>query len=324
MRSFIFFGCVVLAVCAFGLVDSTLQAQPYPNRPIQLIIPMGPGTGTDINGRILVEELKKILKTEIFVVNKPGASQTTGTDFVVKSKKDGYTLLYAGGAAIIAKAIEPETVPYDPIRDLEPLGLHAFFPVVIAVPENAPWKSFHEFLNDAKKNPGKIRVSSPGIQTHSSFNLVIIETLSGAKLTQVPFKEGMAAVTNMLGGNVEATCISMSMVIPFANSGKAKILLTSKKMAEFPNIPTLNELGFKQELPSPWFAMYAPAGIPEEVKKVLVPALKEAIHNPDVTAKISKIGGSVIDYKSPEELRKTTIEELETISAIAIKIGLRK
>ena len=324
MRSFIFFGCLILAFYAFGLVDSTLQAQPYPNRPIQLIIPMGPGTGTDINGRILVEELKKILKTEIFVVNKPGASQTTGTDFVVKSKKDGYTLLYAGGAAIIAKAIEPETVPYDPIRDLEPLGLHAFFPVVIAVPENAPWKSFNEFLNDAKKNPGKIRVSSPGIQTHSSFNLVIIETLSGAKLTQVPFKEGMAAVTNMLGGNVEATCISMSMVLPFTNSGKAKILLTSKKMVEFPNIPTLNELGFKQELPSPWFAMYAPAGIPEEVKKVLVPALKEAIHNPDVTAKISKIGGSVIDYKSPEELKKTTIEELETISAIAIKIGLRK
>jgi tripartite-type tricarboxylate transporter receptor subunit TctC len=285
---------------------------------------MGPGTGTDINGRILMEELKKILKTEIFVVNKPGASQTTGTDFVVKSKKDGYTLLYAGGAAIIAKAIEPETVPYDPIKDLEPLGLHAFFPVVIAVPENAPWKSFNEFLNDAKKNPGKIRVSSPGIQTHSSFNLVIIETLSGAKLTQVPFKEGMAAVTNMLGGNVEATCISMSMVIPFTNSGKAKILLTSKKMVEFPNIPTLNELGFKQELPSPWFAMYAPAGIPEEVKKILVPALKEAIHNPDVTAKIRKIGGSVIDYKSPEELKKITIEELETISAIAIKIGLRK
>ena len=324
MRRVIFAGCLILAFYAFGLIDSTLLAQPYPNRPIQLIIPMGPGTGTDIHGRILVEELKKILKTEMVVVNKPGASQTTGTDAVVKSKKDGYTLLYAGGAAIIARAIEPETVPYDPIRDLEPLGLHAFFPVVIAVPENAPWKSFNEFLDDAKKNPGKTRISSPGIQTHSSFNLVIIETLSGAKFTQVPFKEGMAAITNMLGGNVEATCISMSMVIPFTNSGKARILLTSKKMVEFPNIPTLTELGFKQELPSPWFAMYAPAGILEEVKKVLVPALKEAIHNPDVTAKISKIGGSVIDYKSPEELKKITMEELETISAIALKIGLRK
>jgi tripartite-type tricarboxylate transporter receptor subunit TctC len=206
-----------------------------------------------------------------------------------------------------------------------PVGrLHAYFPVVIAVPEGAPWKTFNEFLDGTKKNPGKIRISSPGLQTHSSFNLVIIETLTGTRFTQVPFKEGMAAITNMLGGNVEATCISLSMLIPFVKSGKARILLTSKKMMDFPNIPTLNELGFKQELPSPWFAMYAPIGIPEEVKKILIPAIKEAILNPDVTAKISKIGGSVIDYKPPEELKKITVEELETISAIAIKIGLRK
>jgi tripartite-type tricarboxylate transporter receptor subunit TctC len=296
MRVFIFVGCMILAV-HLVLADSTLRAQPYPNRPIQLIIPMGPGTGTDIHGRILAEELKTILKTEIVVINKPGASQTTGTDAVVKSKKDGYTLLYAGGAAIIAKAIDPETVPYDPIRDLEPLGLHAFFPVVIAVRENAPWKNFNELLDDAKKNPGRIRISSPGIQTHSSFNLVIIETMSGAKFTQVPFKGGMAAITNLLGGSVEATCISLSMLIPFVSSGKVRVLLTSKKMMDFPNIPTLNEM---------------------------VPAVKEAIQNPDVIARINKIGGSVIDYKSPEELKKTTIEELETISAIAVKIGLRK
>lgn len=245
MRCFVFFGCVVLFVYAFGLAGLPLQAQPYPHRPIQLIIPMGPGTGTDINGRILTEELKRILKTEIFVVNKPGASQTIGTDAVVKSKKDGYTLLYAGGAAIIAKAIEPETVPYDPLRDLEPLGLHAFFPVVIAVPESSPCKTFNDFLDDAKKAPGKTRISSLGFQTHSSFNLVILESLTGAKFNQVPFKEGMAAITNMLGGNVEATCISMSMVLPFVSQGKTRILLTSKKMMEFPEIPVLNDLGYK-------------------------------------------------------------------------------
>ena len=233
MRRFIFVGLIILSVYAFGLVDLT-HAQPYPNRPIQLVIPMGPGTGTDINARILVEELRKIVKTEIVVVNKPGASQTTGTDAVVKSKKDGYTLLYAGGAAIIAKAIEPATVPYDPLKDLEPLGLHGFFPVVIAVQESSPWKSFNDFLADAKKAPGKIRISTPGLQTHSSFNLVIIGNLTGAQFSQVPFKEGMAAITNMLGGNVEATCISMGMILPFVSQGKARILLTSKKMMEFP------------------------------------------------------------------------------------------
>jgi len=182
---------------------------------------------------------------------------------VVKSKKDGYTLLYAGGAAIIAKAIEPETVPYDPIRDLEPLGLHAFFPVVIAVPENAPWKTFNEFLDDSKKNPGKIRISTPGLQTHSSFNLVIIETLFGTKFTQVPFKEGMAAITNMLGNNVEATLYIFGHAHTFCQFRKGKGSFDFQKDDGFSECPTLNELGYRQELPSPWFAMYGPAGLPE-------------------------------------------------------------
>jgi tripartite-type tricarboxylate transporter receptor subunit TctC len=100
MRRFIFVVCVVLALHAFGLPQSTLQAQPYPNRPIQMVIPMGPGTGTDVHGRVIAEELKKILKTEIIVVNKPGASMTIGTDFVVKGKKDGYTIAYVPTTAV--------------------------------------------------------------------------------------------------------------------------------------------------------------------------------------------------------------------------------
>ncbi len=286
---------------------------------------MSAGTTSDIHGRIFVEELKKILKTDIFVVNKPGASMTVGTDFVVKSKKDGYTLLYTPATGITySKALEPEIVPYDPIKDLEPLGLHAFFPVGIAVRDSARWKTFQEFLDDAKKNPEKIRISSPGIQTTASFNVVITETLTGARFTQVPFKDGQAAVTNMLGGHVEATANACSMFIPHIAEGKVRMLLTSKKMKEFPNVPTLDQLGYKQELFSPWFAMYAPAGIPEEVKKILVPAVKRAVDDPGVIAQISKIGGSVIEYRSPEELKKMAAEELETISALAIKLGLRK
>ena len=324
MRRFIFVVCVVLALHAFGLPQSTLQAQPYPNRPIQMVIPMGPGTGTDVHGRVIAEELKKILKTEIIVVNKPGASMTIGTDFVIKSKKDGYTIAYVPTTAVTAKALEPQTVPYDPLEDLEPLGLHAFFPVVFGVQGNAPWKNLNEFVNDAKKNPDKIRFSTPGLQTHSSINVVIIETLTGAKYTLVPFKEGAQALTALLGGHVEATTYSFTPIIPHFNSGKIRVLLTSKKMSDYPDIPTINDLGYKEELTTPWFAMYAPAGVSEEVKKVLVPAIKEAIQHPEAVAKISKIGGSVIDYKPPEELKKIMVQDLKTFSEIALKLGLRK
>jgi tripartite-type tricarboxylate transporter receptor subunit TctC len=324
MRPFILVACVLWAICILGLSDSPLQAQPYPNRPIQVIMPQSPGSGGDILCRILMEELKKILNTEIVVVNKPGASMTLGTDFVIKSKKDGYTLGYISAAGIIAKVIEPEMVPYDPISDLEPLGLHAFFPMAIAVPENAPWKTLNEFVDYAKKNPDKLRVSTTGITSTAHFNMEIIQSLTGARYTLVPYKEIVAASTSMLGGHVEAASSSLNVIIPYAKSGKARILVTSKKMEDFPNVPTMIELGYKQELLSTWTAMYAPARVPEEIKKVLIPAIKKAIDAPDGIAKINKIEGSVVDYKSPEKLKELMIENLKTVSEIAAKIAIRK
>lgn len=312
--------CVILA-----LISGELTAQGYPNRPVQVVIPMGPGSGTDVHGRILMEELRKILNTPIVVVNRPGAFMTLGTNEVARSRKDGYTLLYGPATGITySKALEPETVPYDPIKDLEPLGLHAFFPVVIAVPASSPWKTLKDLIEDGKRNPQKIRISTPGLQTTSSFNVVIIETLTGASFLQVPYKDIVAGVTDMLGGQVEATTQSLSVVAPFANSGKVRILVTSRKMKEFPDIPILQELGYARELFSPWFAMYAPSGIPEDVLKLLVAAVKKAMESPEVIARINKIGGSIIEYKSPAELRKMAIEEIETISAMAKKLGLRK
>ena len=325
MRRMIRVVCALSVVCAFGSFGAALQAQSYPSRPIQVIVPMATGTGTDIHARILMEELRKVLNTPIVVVNKPGAFMTVGTDAVAKSRKDGYTLLYGPATGITySRALEPDTVPYDSIKDLEPLGLHAFFPVVIAVPANSRWKTLHEFVDDGKRNPEKIRISTPGLQTTSSFNVMIIEGLTGAKFSQVPYKDLVAGITDMLGGQVEATTQSLSVMAPFVASGKVRILVTSRKMKDFPDVPVLDELGYKRELYSPWFAMYAPAGIPDEVVKVLVPAIKKAMDSPEVVARINRIGGSLIEYKSPSELRKMAIEEIETISALAIKMGLRK
>ena len=314
-----------LSIAAVGLWSALLGAQTYPNKPIQVVIPMDAGSGTDIHGRILMEELRKILNASIVVVNKPGAFMTIGTDAVAKSNKDGYTLLYGPATGITySKALDPDAVPYDPIRDLEPLGLHAFFPVVIAVPMDSPWKNLRDLIEDGKKNPMKIRMSTPGLQTTSSFNVMIIEGLTGARFTQVPYKNIVAGVTDMLGGQVEATTQSLSVLVPFMKSGKLRVLVTSRKMKDFPDLPVLEELGYKRELFPPWFAMYAPAGTPEGVLRVLVPAIRKAMASAETMDKIGKIGGSVIEYKSPAELKNMAIEEIETISALAKKMGLRK
>lgn len=323
MKSFVVASCMI--VLTVSLMNSPLHAQPYPSRPIQMIIPMGAGAAGDISGRLLAEDLKRILKTDIVVVNKPGASMIMGTDQVAKSKKDGYTIVYTNATAMVmGQALEPENVPYDPLKDFEPLGLHMFFPVAIAVHESSPLKNFSDFVEAGKKTPEKIRLSSPGLNTTASFNVFIIENITGAKYTQIPYKEGVTAITNLLGGHVEAIAFACSGLIPHARAGKVRFLLTSKKMKDFANVPTFKELGYKQDLPSPWFALYAPAGIPDEVKKVLVPAIKQAVSNPETEAKLNEMGGSLVEYKSPAELRKIMVDEYEAISAIAKKIGLRK
>jgi tripartite-type tricarboxylate transporter receptor subunit TctC len=311
-------------ICTLSLITTTTQAQPYPNRPIQLIIPATPGAAVDITGRLAAEELGKILGTQIITINKPGASMTFGTDAVVKSKKDGYTLLYANTTAIVYSRVPaPDIVPYDPVKDLEPLGMHLWVPLVVAVKEDSPWETFSELVDYAKQNPGKLRVSSHGEASLDRFNVEIWQSLTETQFSHIPFKGPPEAVTALLGGHVEVTSIALSLALPHFNAGKMRILLITRKWPGLPNIPTLTELGYKQELGAGWFAFYAPAGVPEEVKKVLIPAFEKVAKNPELKAKIDKMG-FLVDYRPPELLKKQTIEDYERAAAIAIKIGLRK
>jgi len=307
-----------------GLITTTTQAQPYPNRPIQLVIPATPGAAVDVAGRLVAGELGKILGTQIITINKPGASMTLGTDAVVKSKKDGYTLLYANTTAMVYSRVPaPDIVPYDPVKDLESLGMHLWVPLVVAVKEDSPWKTFPELVSYAKQNPGKLRVSSHGEASIDRFNVVIWQSLTETQFSHIPFKGPPEAVTALLGGHVEVSSIALSLALPHFNAGKLRILLITRKYPKLPNIPTLTELGYKQELGAGWFAFYAPAGVPEEVKKVLVPAFKKIATNSEMKAKIDEMG-FVVDYKSPAELKKIMIEDYDVAVAIAIKTGLRK
>jgi len=303
---------------AYGVILGIppVQAQPYPSRPVQLIIPLVPGSALDINGRLFAEEFGKVLGTQVVPMNKPGASLTLGTDAVVKSKKDGYTLAYTNTSAIVyARVLSPEIVPYDPVMDLEPLGLHCFFPLTGAVQEGAPWKTFPELIAYAKKNPGKLRVATHGQGSIDHFNLEIIQSLTGAQFTHVPFKGGQQVITALLGGHVEVIFDALSQVLPHVEGGKMR--------TDFPNLPTLPELGYKQDLLSAWFALFGPAGTPEEVKKVLVPAIEKVVMNQELKTKIEKMG-FIVNYRPPAELKKLMVEDYQRALEIAIKVGLRK
>jgi tripartite-type tricarboxylate transporter receptor subunit TctC len=323
LRSLLLVG-LFLAISGLGAGVTTTFAQTYPDRPIQLVVPGAAGSILDIAGRIVADEMGKILGQQVVVVTKPGAGFTLGTDAVARSKKDGYTLAYTNSPAIIySRIINPETVPYDPDKDLEPLGLHLFISTGIAVQANAPWKDFSELVDYAKKNPNKVRVSTPGVGSSTHFQLEVVQALTGAQFAHVPFKGGESVITAVLGGHVEMTFDAVNKLTPHVEGGKMRILLLTKKMADLPQIPTLRDSGYNQDLVSDWFGMYGPSGLPEEVRKVLIPAIEKAMKNPEGKAKLEKLGFAV-DYKSAAELKRIATADYETNLAIAKKLGLRK
>lgn len=312
------------AASLLSIATPHLGAQGYPNQAINLVMPLAPGDAADIACRAMGEELSKLLKVPIIVVNKPGAGGTLGTDSAVKAKKDGYTIVLTNNAALIYNRIlTPESVAYDPFKDLTPLGLATRFPLLLIVRPDAPYKSFNEMVEFAKKNPGKIRVGTVGAGSVGHFTLEIINSLTGAGLTMVPFKGASPGVTALLGGHVEGGVLALGTLLSHVKSGAMKGILTSSKIPEYPEIPTLPQLGYRQNLFGVWLAFFAPTGVPAEVSKALIPAIEKVVKDPAVAAKLAGLG-MVQDYVPPEKLFAEIREEHRTVEEVAKKAGLVK
>jgi tripartite-type tricarboxylate transporter receptor subunit TctC len=301
-----------------------LGAQGYPNQAINVVMPLAAGDAADIACRAMAEELSKLLKVPVIVINKPGAGGTLGTDSAVKAKKDGYTILLTNNAALIYNRIlTPESVQYDPFKDLTPLGLATRFPLLLIVRPDAPYKTFNELVEFSKKNPGKVRVGTVGAGSVGHFTLEIINSLTGAGVTMVPFKGASPGVTALLGGHVEGGLLALGTLVSHIKSGAMKGILATNKIPEYPEIPTLAQLGYRQNLFGVWLAFFAPSGVPAEVTKALVPAIEKAVKEPAVVSKLAGLG-MIQDYVPPEKLVAEIREEHRTVEEIAKKAGLVK
>jgi tripartite-type tricarboxylate transporter receptor subunit TctC len=314
----------LVAALLIAIATPHLGAQGYPNQTINLVIPLAAGDAADIACRAMGEELSKLLKAPIIVLNRPGAGGTLGTDSVVKAKKDGYTIVLTNNAALIYnRIITPESVSYDPFKDLTPLGLTTRFPLLLLVRQDAPYKTFNEMVEFAKKNPGKVRVGTVGSGSVGHFTLEIINSLTGAGLTMVPFKGASPGVTALLGGHVEGGVLALGTLLSHLKTGSMRAVLSSHKIPEFPDIPTLPQLGYRQNLFGVWLAFFAPSGVPVEVTKAWIPAIEKVVKDPAVTAKLAGLG-MIQDYLPPEKLFAEIREEHRTIEEIAKKVGLVK
>jgi len=317
---------LALLVVALTLLGATprVAAQGYPSGTITLVIPLSPGDGADVAGRAMAEELAKLLKVAVVPVNRPGAGMAIGTDSVVKAKKDGYTILIAPNAAVVsARILNPDLVTYDPVKDLAPLAFAARTPVILTVKGDAPWKNLSAMVEFAKKNPGKVRAATVGTGSVGHFSVEMVNSLTGAGLTPIPFRGGGPAITALLGGHVEVAALSVGAASGHLKSGAMRGLVVSNKSPAFPEIPTMTELGYRHNLPGIWFAFYAPAGVPAEVMKVLLPAIEKVVKDPAIAARLAPLG-MVQEYAPPEKVLAEIREEHRVLEEVAKKAGLIK
>jgi tripartite-type tricarboxylate transporter receptor subunit TctC len=241
---------------------------------------------------------------------------------VVKAAKDGHTILLTNNASLVFRAVlDPKVATYDPLKDLTPLALAMRSPSILVAGADQPFRSFKEMIQNAKSNP--LRIGTAGVGSVGHFCVNLIMTLTGAELTMVPFTGAMPAVTAVRGGHVEAVILALGTMTGHLRSGAVRGILISSRSPDFPEIPTLAELGYSEPLFGVWTAFFAPAGVPAEVTQTLVPALERAIRSPSVEAKLKPLG-ILPDYAPPDKLLAEIRDEHRRVSELARQAGLVK
>ena len=298
------------------------QAQPYPTGPINLVIPLAAGDATDTAARAITEELSRELKVAIVPINRPGAGAALGTDLVVKAPKDGHTILLTNNAALVFRTVlDPKTATYDPFRDLTPLALAMRSPSVLVANAEQPYRNFKEMVEYGKKAP--LSIGTAGVGSVGHFCVKLIAGLTGTDLTMVPYTGATPALTAVRGNHIGAVILALGTMTGHLKSGAVRGIVISSKVSEFPEIPTLAELGYSEPLFGIWTAFFAPAGVPPEVVHTLVPALERAITAPSVAAHLKPLG-IVPDYQPPARLVAEMRDEHRRVSELAHQAGLVK
>lgn len=310
--------------CALSWLSAAVHAQPFPAGPINLVVPLAPGDAADITARGLADELSRLLKTPVLSINRPGAGGAVGTNSVVQAKKDGHTILFAQNSALTFRAVlEPQSVGYDALRDLVPLGIASRTPSILVVRSDAPYKNFAQLIEYAKKNPGQVRIGHPGVGSVGDFCVQLINALTGADLVPVPFSGAAPSVVALRGEHIEGVVLALGALSTHLKSGAFRGLVASSRFPDFVEIPTLRELGYQEELFGVWFSFLAPAGIPDDARMALVGAIEQAVKAPALATKLQSLG-ILQSYATPEQTSAEIRAEFKRVTEIARKTGLVK
>jgi len=260
-----------------------------------MIVGYTAGGAVDLIARSISQQLQASLGQPVVVENRPGAGTNVAVRALIESPADGHTLMLAANA-LAANVSLYEPAPYNLSRDLTPIALVGRVPVVLAVSSNSPVANLQQFIAFAKANPQKITYGSPGNGATPHLAMELFERVAGIKLTHVPYKGGSQAITDALGGHVQAIAVNALEVQPHVRSGKLRLLavMTPQRSGSFPDVPTVAESGFQGFESSVWYGVIAPAGLPQAVATRLHAQVQQALASEDVRQRLAAAGGEVL------------------------------
>jgi tripartite-type tricarboxylate transporter receptor subunit TctC len=319
----------LLLIAALGLLPvlmplSAVRAQQYPDRTITIIVPFPPGGVADQTARPVAAVMEKLFKQPVVISNRAGAGGAVGMAAAANAKPDGYTLLMA----LSSISIIPEAdklfgrPPAYKLEQLAPIALFAADPTVLVVPADSPWKSVKDLVEDAKKRPNTIAYSSSGVYGTLHMAMAMFTSAAGIEMRHVPTSGGGPALTQLLGSHVQALASGPGPVLPHISGGKLRALATwgSERLKALPNVPTFKELGYKDVEFYIWAGLYAPAGLPEPIMKVLRDAAGKAAADPEFKATMDKLQTPIV-YKDAPEFAKFAADDAKRMAEAVKRVG---
>ena len=313
---------VVTAGCALAGISPALAVEAYPVRTIRWIVPYPPGGTTDILARIMAQRLSERFGQQVVVDNRPGAGNNIGTELATKSTPDGYTVFLVNPANAINATLYTN-LSFNFLRDMAPVGGIVRVPNVMEVTNSLPAKSIPEFIAYVKANSGKVILASSGAGTSVHLSGELFMSMTGVKLTHVPYKGAGPAFPDLIGGQVHVMFDNMPSSIEFIKGGKLRALgvTTAKRSPQLPDVPTVAETVPGYEA-SAWFGMGAPKGTPRAAIEVLNREMNRALADPKMKARLAELGGDPI-AGTPEDFWKIHTYETEKWAKVVKSSGAK-
>jgi tripartite-type tricarboxylate transporter receptor subunit TctC len=286
-------------------------AAAYPDKPIRMVVPYVAGGNLDVIGRLFAQALTEELGQPVVVDNRPGANGNTGTEMVVRSPADGYTLaMVSAGTMAINPSLYRSSMPFDPEKDLVAVSLVASGPMVLEVNASLPVHDVKELIAYAKANPGKLNFGSGGNGTLSHLSLEMLRARAGVDIVHVPYKGTSLAVNDLLAGHIQGMFDTLSTAAPLIKEGRIRgIAVTSVKRSQaMPDLPTVGETGVKDYSADAWSGLVAPAGTPHEVVQRLQAAVAKIAAQPQTQKRLALVGSEAVG-STPEQFAATVHAE---------------